>query len=117
MSRFAITSYEDDVGRWIPEGLAEGIDAKASVVYGALNKMTGKMLKIATPELALGTAGIRMNASAAMPAPVGSSSSRIINNDNGSTIIIEKIENYSDSDIPEFRGIAWIIDREREIGR
>lgn len=40
----------DKVGKWIPEGIAEGIEDNVSSVYKALNK-----LSYATPEVALGT--------------------------------------------------------------
>ena len=44
----------DDVGRWIPEGVADGIEKSSSVVYDAIGKMNTGMMKIGTPELALG---------------------------------------------------------------
>ena len=44
----------DDVGRWIPEGVAEGIEKSSSVVYDAIDKMNTGMLKLNTPETALG---------------------------------------------------------------
>ena len=40
----------DKVGKWIPAGIAEGIEDNVSSVYKALNK-----LSYATPEVALGT--------------------------------------------------------------
>jgi len=40
----------DKVGKWIPAGIAEGIEDNVSSVYKALNK-----LSYATPEIALGT--------------------------------------------------------------
>ena len=48
---------KDDVGRWIPEGLAEGIEDNSESVFDALDKMTGGMMKMTSPELALGIAG------------------------------------------------------------
>lgn len=68
----------DDVGRWIPEGLADGIEKNAPSVYKALNQMTGNMMKMTTPELALGTS--RMGASTVMNSR--SSSNVHQNNDN-----------------------------------
>ena len=47
----------DDVGRWIPEGVAEGIEKSSSTVYDAIEKMNTGMIKMNTPELALGVAG------------------------------------------------------------
>lgn len=51
----------DDVGRWIPEGLADGIEKSAPSVYKALDNMTGNMMKLTTPELALGTSRLGMS--------------------------------------------------------
>ncbi|GAB2499536.1 tape measure protein [Alkalibacterium psychrotolerans] len=103
---------KDDVGRWIPEGIADGIEDKAQVVYDALNKMTGNMMKVTTPELALGTSRMASSPSVIQSAPV--SQSKTIRNDNGVTLHIEKIENHSDSDIPRIlEQAAWIMDRER----
>lgn len=48
---------KDDVGRWIPEGLAEGIEGNTKSVFDALDKMTNGMVKRSTPEMALGIAG------------------------------------------------------------
>ena len=48
---------KDDVGRWIPEGLAEGIEDNSESVFDALDKMTDGMMKMTSPELALGIAG------------------------------------------------------------
>ena len=47
----------DDVGRWIPEGVADGIERSSSVVYDAIDDMNTGMLKMNTPELALGISG------------------------------------------------------------
>jgi hypothetical protein len=44
----------DDVGKWIPLGLAEGIRDYSHVLKKELESMTNKMI-IATPEMALGT--------------------------------------------------------------
>ncbi len=48
---------KDDVGRWVPEGLAEGIESNTDSVFNALDKMTGGMMKVTSPEVALGIAG------------------------------------------------------------
>lgn len=47
----------DDVGRWIPEGVADGIEKSSSAVYDAIDKMNAGMMKMNTPELALGISG------------------------------------------------------------
>ena len=44
---------EDDVGRWIPEGLAVGIKDNAKSVYSELDKLSYNMSSI-TPEMAVG---------------------------------------------------------------
>ncbi len=102
-----------DVGRWIPEGLAEGIKGNAPVVYNALNKMSGNMMRFSTPEMALGVSGMRANASTISQFS-SNSTTKTINNNNKPTIHIEKIENYSDTDVPRvLEESAWIMDRER----
>src|SRR5690606_252691 len=50
----------DKVGKWIPEGIAKGIEDNIGSVYKALNK-----LSYATPEIALGT--YRMTYTATAP--------------------------------------------------
>ncbi|MBW4827653.1 MAG: tape measure protein [Clostridiaceae bacterium] len=104
---------KDDVGRWIPEGLAEGIEDKESVVYNALNKMSTNMMRFSTPEMALGVSGMRANASTISQFS-SNNTTKTINNNNKPTIHIEKIENYSDTDVPRvLEESAWIMDRER----
>lgn len=107
----------DDVGRWIPEGLAEGIRGSASSVYEAINRMTSGIVKGGSPEMALGLNG--MTAMSAGYATINNSSravtdaSQVITNENRPVIHIEKIENYSDSDIPKIlEESAWIMSRE-----
>lgn len=103
---------KDDVGRWIPEGIADGIDDKAHVVYDALNSMTGSMMKMTTPEAALGTSNIGVSHNVSRTPSMAES--KTIQNDNGTTIHIDKIENHSDSDIPKIlEEAAWIMERER----
>lgn len=43
----------DDVGRWIPEGIAKGIENNASSVYKALDMLSSNMI-VSTPEQAVG---------------------------------------------------------------
>lgn len=45
----------DEIGRWIPQGIALGIKDNAKAVYAELENMAGKMIIPATPEQALGT--------------------------------------------------------------
>lgn len=105
----------DDVGRWIPEGLADGIEKTAPSVYKAINKMTDGMMRISSPEMALGLSGMgSMSSTNFYNNYGGSNTNRTVNNNNGMSITIEKIENYSDSDIPTIlEQSAWIMDRER----
>lgn len=49
----------DDVGKWIPEGIAVGIDDNTSVIDHALNNLSQKMIKVSPPEIALGTSMAR----------------------------------------------------------
>jgi len=44
----------EEVGRWIPEGIALGIKDNAKSVYKELENMAGKMIMPASPEQALG---------------------------------------------------------------
>ena len=44
----------DEVGKWIPEGIAEGIEDNVSSVYRALNDLSSGIMYV-TPETALGT--------------------------------------------------------------
>lgn len=107
----------DDVGRWIPEGLAEGIRGSASSVYEEINKISAGVVKGGSPEMALGLNG--MTAMSAGYATINNHSrsitdaSQVITNENRPVIHIEKIENHSDSDIPKIlEEAAWIMSRE-----
>lgn len=110
----------DDVGRWIPEGLAEGIRGSAARVYQEIQKISTGItagIKIATPEMALGLNG--MTAMSAGYATITNNSravtdaSQTITNNNRPVVHIEKIENHSDSDIPKIlEEAAWIMSRE-----
>ena len=48
----------DDVGRWIPEGLADGIEKSEDTVTKSLRNMYEGMIRLGTPELALGVPGL-----------------------------------------------------------
>ena len=48
----------DDVGRWIPEGLAEGIRGNAASVYEEINRISAGVVKGGSPEMALGLNGM-----------------------------------------------------------
>ncbi|GAF14930.1 phage tail length tape-measure protein [Bacillus sp. JCM 19045] len=43
----------DDVGRWVPEGLAEGIKANSSSVFREIDNLSKGMIKYSRPEAAL----------------------------------------------------------------
>nr|WP_319218578.1 tape measure protein [uncultured Trichococcus sp.] len=107
----------DDVGRWIPEGLAEGIRGNAASVYEEINRISAGVVKGGSPEMALGLNG--MTALSAGYATINNNSravtdaSQTITNNNRPVIHIEKIENHSDSDIPKIlEESAWILSRE-----
>lgn len=103
---------KDDVGRWIPEGIAEGIEDRASVVYDALNELNTSMVRFSTPEVALGMTGMSANAFTATSG-YSTNTNTTVNNHSKPTVHIEKIENYSDSDIPKIlEESAWIMERE-----
>ncbi|GAK09631.1 phage tail length tape-measure protein [Geomicrobium sp. JCM 19038] len=55
----------DDVGRWIPAGIAVGIEKNADMVYRALDDLSTGMIKPVTPEVALGTSRMVNNAMSA----------------------------------------------------
>src|SRR5690625_2169644 len=100
----------DDVGRWIPAGVAEGIKRYSHMIDNAIDDMYN-MIVPQTPELAIG-ANMAVNLSG-----VGFSndkpSTKTITNNNNPVINIEKIENHSDSDIPQIlEESAWILSRE-----
>ncbi|OTN76721.1 hypothetical protein A5886_001800 [Enterococcus sp. 8G7_MSG3316] len=46
---------ENEVGRWIPEGIAVGIEKYAGSAYQAIDNLSEGMLRVSTPEMALGT--------------------------------------------------------------
>lgn len=71
----------DKIGRFIPQGIAIGIDKDASVIDRSLERLSTNMFKGLTPELALGSSQIGAT----------SNISRIINN------ISETSKNYSPS--------------------
>ncbi|HGF7497297.1 TPA: hypothetical protein QFP96_000283 [Enterococcus faecium] len=44
----------NDVGQWIPKGIASGIEKYAGTAYQAIDNLSAGMLRISTPEMALG---------------------------------------------------------------
>lgn len=57
---------EDDVGRWVPAGIAVGIEDNAKLVYRALDDLAAGMIKPVSPEIALGTSAMAYNGSDSM---------------------------------------------------
>lgn len=51
-----------EVGRWIPEGVAVGIDKYADVAYQSIDNLSNGILRITTPEIALGASSMGMEA-------------------------------------------------------
>ncbi|WP_277630402.1 phage tail protein [Atopococcus tabaci] len=101
---------KNSVGRYIPEGLAVGIDDESDQVYEAALNMGKQVMagvgNIQMPEL-------KQRGSILGDYVLSGSSNTNVTNDNGVTIHIEKIENYSDSDIPRIlEEAAWIMGRE-----
>lgn len=104
----------DDVGKWIPEGLALGIKDNAKSVYRELDNLSNNMMIMSTPEAALGLSRMGMIGSSHISSSGSIGTNKVINNDKGNTIVIHKIENYADTDIPKIlEESAWIMDRER----
>ena len=62
----------DDVGKWIPEGIAVGIRDNAKSVYNELDSLSTGMLRVSTPEAALGAFAMR---SSSFPSNSGSQGS------------------------------------------
>ncbi|GEN87255.1 tape measure protein [Oceanobacillus sojae] len=54
---------EDDVGRWVPAGIAVGIEDNAKLVYRAMDDLAAGMIKPVSPEVALGTSAMAYNGS------------------------------------------------------
>lgn len=52
---------EDDVGHWVPEGVAAGIDKNTKPVLDSLRGMYEGMINMSTPEFALGVPGMTNN--------------------------------------------------------
>lgn len=51
----------DDVGRWVPAGIAVGIEDNAKMVYRAMDDLVAGMIKPVSPEVALGTSSMAYN--------------------------------------------------------
>ncbi|WP_193064914.1 tape measure protein [Oceanobacillus oncorhynchi] len=51
----------DDVGRWVPAGIAVGIEDNAKMVYRAMDDLAAGMIKPVSPEVALGTSSMAYN--------------------------------------------------------
>ncbi|MGN7311452.1 tape measure protein [Alkalicoccobacillus gibsonii] len=70
----------DDVGRWIPEGIAVGIDRSADSVYKAIEEISNGVsnMRMATPEQVLATSGGGLF-------NVGSTSGNVAGNSNSET--------------------------------
>lgn len=67
----------DSIGRYIPQGIAVGIDADADMAYKAMSKLTSGLM--VTPEMALGTRNIGL-VSAGSQIVNQSSTTKTINN-------------------------------------
>lgn len=100
---------DHDVGRWIPEGLIKGIERTSPKLYKTLDNMANTMIQTSTPELALASNGMGVGASASNYSYVNRT-----NNDNSRfSINIDKIENYSSTDVTDvLKQSAWIMGRE-----
>ena len=77
------TVMADEVGKWIPAGLAEGIEESEDTVFKSLRSMYDGMISLGTPELALGTGRMAFGGS-------GGASSGVFNE--GDTKVTNHIE-------------------------
>ncbi|WP_164219391.1 tape measure protein [Virgibacillus sp. YIM 98842] len=48
----------DEIGQWLPKGIAVGIDENVDSIYRSLSRMSDNIMRYATPEQALGTNGM-----------------------------------------------------------
>jgi tape measure domain-containing protein len=83
----------DDIGKMIPAGLALGIGDNAKLVYEELSKLSSGMMKMATPEVALGASKMRYAG-----AGFGSQSISTITNNN-KKLYSPTIQNYFTKDV------------------
>lgn len=109
----------DDIGKWIPAGVAEGMEDNFSFIDKAIQGMNDKFsnMRVGTPEFALGIqGGGSMGASATVNNYSNYNNTKspsTVTNHHKPTVNIEKIENHSDSDIPKIlEESAWIMSRE-----
>lgn len=121
----------DEVGRSIPQGVAAGIEKDAHYVDESLEAMADSMVKPfslgklkqfvpkisglmngnLTPESAFGVDRKLFNSQQANQV---TNHTKTIDNSSSPVITIEKIENYTDNDIPTtLEQAAWIFNRDR----
>lgn len=109
---------EDDVGWEVSAGVALGMEKNSSVIDKAISGINNKIMRMGTPEMALGiSGGGAMSAGHSIinnySSGGGSQSPKTVTNNSKPTVYIEKIENHSDSDIPKIlEESAWILSRE-----
>lgn len=117
----------DEVGKFLPQGIAVGIEADTNSAVDSMKKMTKKVMGVATgdiniPSISKATMGgfnpnsvLGGTRSLAMGSGTGSThSSKSITNNHTPTIHIEKIINNTDADIPKIlEQAAWIMGRDK----
>ena len=81
----------DDVGKWIPEGIAMGIKENAKTVYRELDKLSENMILTSSPEQALGTSKMAYtSAGSQLVDAMKSSKANLINGNNLVSSVKEK---------------------------
>lgn len=84
----------DQVGKWIPSGMAVGIEANTKPLTDAMHSLSGLTTDTLQTDLQLNTAALRMPASVAVPAAVTGAPAEY-----SLTAILEKIQDMEESNI------------------
>lgn len=102
----------DNVGRYIPQGIAVGIEADTKKATKAMSNMASQlMMPKLTAESAMGI-GNRMSTSPS--SLMNTTKNTTVTNDNSMAVHIGNVENNSDSDIPKIlEEAAWIMSRDK----
>jgi len=96
---------EADVGRWIPEGVARGVEKYSKVVDTAMQNLSNRMI-ISTPEQALGTNRMAYSGSASVAsAPSNASTGKPVKTRAEEVINIETGDVYLDGE--KVGNIIW----------
>ena len=100
----------DEIGKMIPAGLALGISDNAKLVYRELRKLSNNMIKVASPEVALGTSRMAYTGFGGTERVITETVRNAVQNDNRTTITGNTFIVRQESDIER---IAQELDRLR----